>query len=118
METRIVDGAGRTAGIAKSELILAAASESEATPGSRRVPAGIVCRRQSPALYRAVSRIVKDGKVVDEVETRFGIRTLSWSAGKGLLLNGTLAQAGGRAACITITDRWGRWLSTGRKNDG
>jgi len=43
---------------------------------------------EKPALYRAVTEIVQDGKVVDRVETNFGVRTLSWSAGKGLVLNG------------------------------
>lgn len=43
---------------------------------------------ESPALYRAVTRVLKEAKVVDEVETPFGIRTLAWSVEKGLLLNG------------------------------
>ena len=43
---------------------------------------------KSPTLYRAVTEIVQDGKVVDRVETQFGIRTLAWSADNGLLLNG------------------------------
>src|SRR5581483_4030791 len=43
---------------------------------------------ESPVLYRAVTQVLKDGKVVDEVATTFGIRTLAWSAEKGLLLNG------------------------------
>ena len=43
---------------------------------------------KSPALYRAVTEIVQDGKIVDRVETQFGIRTLAWSADNGLLLNG------------------------------
>ena len=42
----------------------------------------------SPAIYRAVSTILKAGKVIDEVTTPFGIRSLAWSAEKGLLLNG------------------------------
>ena len=43
---------------------------------------------ESPTLYRAVTEIVQDGKMVDRVETTFGVRTLAWSADKGLLLNG------------------------------
>ncbi len=42
----------------------------------------------TPTLYRAVTEIVADGKVVDRVETKFGVRTLAWSAEKGLVLNG------------------------------
>jgi beta-galactosidase len=43
---------------------------------------------ETPALYRAVTEIMQDGKVVDRVETGFGLRSLVWSVDKGLLLNG------------------------------
>jgi len=50
----------------------------------------------NPRLYRAITRIIKDGKVLDEVETPFGVRSLAWSAEKGLLLNGApIKLAGG-----------------------
>ncbi len=42
----------------------------------------------SPVLYRAICEVRKDGNVVDRVVTPFGIRSVSWSAEKGLLLNG------------------------------
>ncbi len=41
-----------------------------------------------PRLYTAKITIGKDGKTVDEYVQKFGIRTLSYSAGKGFLLNG------------------------------
>ncbi len=41
-----------------------------------------------PQLYRAITKITKDGEILDQVETPFGIRTLNWSVEKGLLLNG------------------------------
>jgi beta-galactosidase len=43
---------------------------------------------ESPSMYSAVSTLRKDEKVVDQLTTPFGIRTLAWSADKGLLLNG------------------------------
>src|ERR1700677_625852 len=43
---------------------------------------------QTPLLYRAVTEILQGGKVTDRVETNFGVRSLSWSVDKGLLLNG------------------------------
>ncbi len=50
----------------------------------------------SPQLYRAITRITKNGKILDQVETPFGIRSLNWSVEKGLLLNGTpIKLAGG-----------------------
>ena len=51
---------------------------------------------ESPNLYRAVTRVMQDGKTVDEVSTPFGIRSIEWSAEKGFLLNGTpVKMAGG-----------------------
>ncbi len=43
---------------------------------------------QTPALYRAVTRITISGKVVDETVTPFGVRSIAWSVEKGFLLNG------------------------------
>ena len=51
---------------------------------------------QSPTLYSAVTEILHDDRVVDRVETDFGIRTLSWSVERGLMLNGqSIKLAGG-----------------------
>jgi beta-galactosidase len=41
-----------------------------------------------PYLYRAVSLVKSDGKVIDEVTTRFGVRTIVIDAANGLFLNG------------------------------
>ena len=43
---------------------------------------------ESPNLYRAVTRVIEDGKAVDEVSTPFGVRLIEWSVEKGFLLNG------------------------------
>lgn len=42
----------------------------------------------TPRLYRARTQIVKAGKLLDEVDTSFGVRSLAWSVEKGLQLNG------------------------------
>jgi len=49
----------------------------------------------SPNLYRAVMRVMQEGKAVDEVSTPFGIRSIEWSAEKGFLLNGKPAKMTG-----------------------
>ncbi len=52
---------------------------------------------ENPVLYTAVVEIKnKKGKVLDKVETKFGIRTLEFSVEKGFLLNGkkTLLRGG------------------------
>jgi beta-galactosidase len=43
---------------------------------------------ESPRLYRAVTSISVAGKLVDELETRFGIRSIHVSAENGFQLNG------------------------------
>lgn len=43
---------------------------------------------ESPALYTLVTRLVKQGKVVDEKRTRFGIRSISYTREHGFQLNG------------------------------
>lgn len=51
---------------------------------------------ENPSLYHVITRIVRNRKVLDEVETPFGVRSLSWSVEKGLLLNGkSIKLAGG-----------------------
>jgi len=43
---------------------------------------------QTPNLYVAVTRLYASGKIIDEYETQFGIRSLQFDPVKGLLLNG------------------------------
>ncbi len=43
---------------------------------------------ESPHMYRAVTQVLAGGKVIDEVTTPFGIRSIEWPADKGFLLNG------------------------------
>jgi beta-galactosidase len=87
VETRIVDRAGKQAGAAKSVIDVPPSGASEAAV-EVVVPKPVLWSVEAPALYRAVSRVLQDGKVLDEVESPFGIRTLTWAADKGLLLNG------------------------------
>ena len=42
----------------------------------------------SPTLYTAVAEVYVDGKLSDHEETKFGIRTISFDAVNGFLLNG------------------------------
>ncbi|HLP04659.1 MAG TPA: glycoside hydrolase family 2 TIM barrel-domain containing protein [Paludibacter sp.] len=42
----------------------------------------------SPNMYKAVTTITTGGTVVDHYETKFGIRTFSWTSDQGFFLNG------------------------------
>ena len=43
---------------------------------------------ESPKLYKLVTTVENDGRVVDRKETEFGIRTVAFDVEKGFLLNG------------------------------
>jgi beta-galactosidase len=43
---------------------------------------------ETPRLYSAVTGVLKGGKLVDEVVTPFGIRSIAWSVDEGFVLNG------------------------------
>ena len=87
VETTLFDKDGHKVGGGESKLALAPGDETESAQ-EIAVANPALWSPDSPTLYRAVSRIKEDGKIVDQIETPFGIRTLSWSAEKGLLLNG------------------------------
>jgi beta-galactosidase len=87
VETTLLDKAGGEIGSAHSKVNIAQDNENEAAQ-EVTVSNPALWSPDSPTLYRAVSRIRRDGKIVDEVTTPFGIRSLAWSAEKGLLLNG------------------------------
>lgn len=44
--------------------------------------------QQQPNMYLAVTRLYSENKTIDKFETPFGIRTLTYDANKGLLVNG------------------------------
>ncbi|MBN9660118.1 MAG: DUF4982 domain-containing protein [Acidobacteria bacterium] len=87
VETRILDRNGKPAGSAKSSLEVPASGAAEANQ-EVVVARARLWSMEDPTLYRVVTRVLQGGTVVDEVETPFGIRTITWSAEKGLLLNG------------------------------
>ncbi len=87
VRTTLLDRAGERVGSTQSTVMIAPGSEIDANQAIA-VANPALWSPESPVLYRAVTQVLKNGTVVDEVVTPFGIRSLSWSAEKGLLLNG------------------------------
>ena len=87
VETTLFDKAGNKVGSGESKLTIAPGSETQSAQ-EITVASPALWSPDSPTMYRAVTQVRKDGKVVDEVTTPFGIRSLMWCAEKGLLLNG------------------------------
>jgi len=52
------------------------------------VPDPLLWSPENPQLYTALVQVSKNKKIVDEVQTDFGIRSIQFTAGKGFLLNG------------------------------
>ena len=53
-----------------------------------KLPTPVLWSPESPQLYKLITKISSDGKVVDQNETVFGIRTVGFDATNGFLLNG------------------------------
>ncbi len=50
---------------------------------------------QTPELYRAIVSVVRGGKVIDQVVTPFGVRSVAWSVEQGFVLNGKSTKLAG-----------------------
>lgn len=66
------------------------------------VPNAKLWSTEQPNLYRVVAMIENRGKSLDEAEVLTGIRSLSWSAGTGLLINGVETKL--RGGCLHHTN--------------
>jgi beta-galactosidase len=53
-----------------------------------KVSAPVLWSPESPQLYKLITTVEADGKVVDQQETEFGIRTVGFDVTNGFLLNG------------------------------
>ena len=94
---RIRDQKGESVGTEESPFFLKA--------GERRtlrqrilVQKPALWSEDSPTLYRVESRLTEGGETLDTAQDRFGIRTLSLDAARGLRLNGRSVKL--RGACI------------------
>ena len=53
---------------------------------------------ESPMLYTAITEVYNENKLADKVETKFGIRTISFDAANGFRLNGKTVKSKGGCA--------------------
>jgi beta-galactosidase len=86
VETAVVGPTGVTVGTTRSPVAVKDGGAEVAQVVTVANPA--LWAPATPRLYTAVTRVLQQGAVVDEVETPFGIRSIDWSVEKGLLLNG------------------------------
>ena len=60
----------------------------EEAKSSTAITRPVLWSPESPQLYKLVTTVTADGRVVDRQETEFGIRTFAFDADKGFFLNG------------------------------
>lgn len=79
----------------RGEAVATLAASERLTPNSRRevshriiIPRPALWSIEKPSLYKLVTSIAQNGRVVDRVVTPFGIRHIHFDAEKGFFLNG------------------------------
>ena len=87
IRTVLTGPAGAQAGAAESAVRIGAAAVADLTQ-DLSVSNPSLWSPESPRLYRATTHVLSGGRVIDEVVTPFGIRSLAWSAEQGFRLNG------------------------------
>jgi beta-galactosidase len=92
-EIYALDGAGRRSGAAvarkeASSPVTVAAGQQASVSQALVVPQPRLWSIASPNRYVAVTTVSSSGRVVDTVETPFGIRNIAFDAARGFLLNG------------------------------
>lgn len=87
LRTVILDAGGRQVASRTDDQSLEAGKSGEFTL-ELLVDRPLLWDCEHPHLYRARTTLTLEGKVVDEYETRFGIRHLRFAVGEGFFLNG------------------------------
>jgi len=86
--TTIFDKDGKEISSTAKKIISTASFEEKMISQKLNVSNPKLWSVEEPNLYKLVSEIKADGKIIDIVETEFGIRTISWDKDKGFFLNG------------------------------
>ncbi|MBI2510398.1 MAG: glycoside hydrolase family 2 protein [Opitutae bacterium] len=86
-EISIFDVAGKRVAQVKTPATVASGTESRVST-TVKVAQPQPWSPATPTLYRAVVRLTDGNELLDDYSTLFGIRTLRWSAERGLELNG------------------------------
>jgi len=85
--TTIYDASGKEVG-RKENSYLSLKDSTALIKQDFNIPKPALWSIESPSLYKAVTRLIKKGKLYDEYATTFGIRFFEFDADKGFSLNG------------------------------
>ncbi len=109
---------GHTVATLPAVEAVVAAGAVASVAGAGELPAPALWSVESPALYSLVTEVARAGRVVDHVETSFGVRQLEFSHEEGFRLNGRtvklqgvcLHHDGGPVGAAVPEDVWRRRL--------
>ena len=87
LKTILTNADGSPVGSAQSPIVVDAGGQTE-TEQEVSVPTPRLWSPESPSMYRAITQVLSGSSVIDQTSTPFGLRTLAWSAERGLQLNG------------------------------
>lgn len=88
VKTSLVDPNGKKIAEATATITGVAVGVYLETQQNFEVPSPTLWSIETPLLYKAITQILVDEKVVDEYETPFGIRSFTFDIDKGFSLNG------------------------------
>ncbi|RZM20524.1 MAG: beta-galactosidase, partial [Sphingomonas sp.] len=89
LRTWVIDDAGKRVAALPDRIVQVAPGETvTATQESPAIPRPRLWSPENPALYRAITSVVVDGRERDRFETEFGFRWFAWTADRGFFLNG------------------------------
>jgi len=94
VQTRILGPGDHEVRSAETPLHLAAGAKGGAEQ-IIPIPSPKLWSPDAPGLYRAEARLIESGRIVDQAEARFGIRSIEIDATNGFRLNGTLLKLKG-----------------------
>lgn len=84
----VLDVSGKPVGTSSSSTVTVDADSTQTIPTIVVVVRPNLWDMDNPYLYRLVTEVVEDDRVVDRYFTSFGIRTIAFDRDKGFLLNG------------------------------
>lgn len=94
VSTQLINKNGTTVAEAKSQIIIDKNSQKKIIQDFE-VNKPALWSTETPNMYKAITRVEKDGQLLDEYTTPFGIRSLRFEAQKGFFLNGKFTDVKG-----------------------
>jgi len=84
----VQDAAGKTVAVSDTKKITIASYEEKNISATMELPHPALWSVDSPYLYKLITIVLNDEKIIDQYQTSFGIRSFRFDAKEGFFLNG------------------------------